>query len=132
MECMKSFLRFIRNIRDPNGKHIRVAVIDDGVDNALDIFEDRIGLGKSFCPYPNSTELMSGYYVPSSTHGTVMASLICQMCPMVKLYIARIEDDMGRRGKRLFTAKSAAEVCVRFVEIAGDVLIHQSGHPLGG
>lgn len=50
------------------------------------------------------------YYVPSGSHGTLMAKLICKVCPMVKLYIAQLEVLRGLDGRPSFTVESATEV----------------------
>ena len=110
INCMKSFATFIRTIPDEVVAPIKNAVIDDGVDAALDILNGKIAGGSSFCPYPNSTDLMSAYFVPSGTHGTRMATLICQICPKCRIYVARLEEHYTIGGRRQITAKSAAEV----------------------
>jgi hypothetical protein len=89
---------------------VKIAIIDNGVDVALDILDGKIAWNKLFCPYPNSTDLMSAYSVPSGEHGTNMAIIICQICPKCRLYVARLEERPTMDGKREIMAKSAAEV----------------------
>lgn len=90
---------------------VRIAIIDDGVDASLEIFTDRIAIGKSFCPYANSGDLMNSYFVPAGNHGTCMAALVCQICPKVELYVARLEErTVIGTSHRQITAKSAADV----------------------
>lgn len=50
------------------------------------------------------------FYVPSGSHGTLMAELICMVCPVVKLYIAQLDVFKGRDGRRSINIESAAEV----------------------
>lgn len=89
---------------------IKIAVIDDGVDGSLLSLDDKIVTGKSFCPYANSTDLMSPYYVSSGNHGTCMATLICKLCPEVSLYVARLDERQAAgSSQRQITTKSAAE-----------------------
>ncbi|KAK0623855.1 peptidase S8/S53 domain-containing protein [Immersiella caudata] len=112
IECVSNFSRFLR--RAPNAKEkdmpIKIAVIDDGVDGSLLSLDDKIVTGKSFCPYANSTDLMSPYYVSSGNHGTCMATLICKLCPEVSLYVARLDERQGAgSSQRQITTKSAAE-----------------------
>lgn len=109
---MKSFASFLRGIDEGSKHFIKIAVIDDGVDASLDSLTGKIASGKSFCPYPNSTDLMSAYFAPTGKHGTCMASLISQLCPNVRLYVARLEEHrkVDGDGRRQITAKSAAEV----------------------
>jgi hypothetical protein len=109
---VKAFATFLRNINEGNKHIVKIAVIDDGVDASLDSLTGKIAAGKSFCPYPNSTDLMSAYFAPTGKHGTCMASLISQLCPNVRLYVARLEEHrkLDGDGRRQITAKSAAEV----------------------
>lgn len=98
---------------------IKIAIIDDGMDATVSSLQSRIanGAGESFCFYPNSQELVSSYYVPSGTHGTRMAQLICDLCPEVQLYIARLEELPSPNGiGRRFTARSAAMVSLSSFE----------------
>jgi hypothetical protein len=90
---------------------VKVAIIDDGVDASLLSLDGKIAIGKSFCPYVNSTDLMSPYYVPSGNHGTCMATLISKICPQVSLYVARLDERQAPGSShRQITAKSAADV----------------------
>jgi hypothetical protein len=89
---------------------IKIAIVDDGVDASLDILLGKIAGGKSFCPYANSSDLMNAYYVPSGQHGTMMADLICQICPSCRLYVARLDERPSRLDlSRQITITSAAE-----------------------
>jgi hypothetical protein len=110
---MKDFASFLRNIKTEKVAPVKIAIIDDGIDATLDSLQGKIAGGTSFCPYPNSTDLMNAYFVPSGRHGTLMASLICQICPDPRLYIARLEERPAVDGNdRRITAKSAAKVKV--------------------
>ena len=45
-------------------------------------------------------------------HGTKMATLICNICPLVSLYVAKLDNEVSNKaGSGIFTAKHAAEVC---------------------
>jgi hypothetical protein len=112
IDCLVNFRRLVS--RSPEAKKagpIKIAIIDDGVDASLVSLDGKIAIGESFCPYANSADLMSPYYVPAGNHGTVMATLICKVCPEVKLYVARLDErqSAGNR-QRQITAKSAADV----------------------
>jgi hypothetical protein len=50
-----------------------------------------------------------GFYQSAYGHGTLMARLIHQMCPSVRLYIAKL-NELWSEGKSQITADSAAEV----------------------
>ena len=88
---------------------IKIAIIDDGVDASLEFLVGKIAGGKSFCPYASSSDLMNAYYVPSGQHGTMMADLICKICPSCRLYIARLDERPSRSDStRQITPESAA------------------------
>ncbi|KAK0648271.1 hypothetical protein B0T16DRAFT_444377 [Cercophora newfieldiana] len=112
IECVSNFAGFLRRAPGARDKDmsIKIAVIDDGIDGSLLSLDDKIVTGKSFCPYANSTDLMSPYYVSSGNHGTCMATLICKLCPEVSLYIARLDERQAAgSSQRQITTKSAAE-----------------------
>lgn len=107
---MTAFARLLRTTAS-SFRPVKIAIIDDGLDASLDSLDGKIAIGKSFCPYANSTDLMSPYYVPSGNHGTCMAALIAKLVPNVRLYIARLDERQSSRGgQRQITAKSAADV----------------------
>ena len=110
MACLRTFAKFINTVPETKTEPIKFAIIDDGIDNSLEIFAGKIAGGQSFCPYLNSTNLRSSYFVPSGRHGTVMANLICRLCPRASLYVARLEERFTTRGRRRIGVKSAAEV----------------------
>lgn len=109
---MSSFASLLRKAEAYDDiQAVKIAIIDDGVDGSLSSLENTIAIGKSFCPYANSTELMSPYYVPSGNHGTCMATLISKICPKVKLYVARLDERQPPGSShRQITARSAADV----------------------
>lgn len=114
---MEAFAEFLENAakshKDAGNKKvdpIKIAIIDDGVDATVPQLQSAIALGKSFSPYPNSTEFMRAYFVPSGRHGTLMATLIKKICPNAELYVARLEERPAEDGHRRYTAKSAKEV----------------------
>lgn len=88
---------------------IRVALIDDGIDGFESKLSQNIAHGVSFCRPSDTEDLMRTYYVSSGGHGTMMARLIRRMCPRVKLYVARLEDEKSSSGKRFITARSARQ-----------------------
>ncbi|KAK6343940.1 hypothetical protein TWF696_007593 [Orbilia brochopaga] len=113
IETMKNFAEnFIMRLPDPvgdmYGPPVKIAVLDNGIDAALPIFHGKIAAGTSFAPYPYSRDLINAYFAPSDDHGTIMASLICTVCPRVQLYVARLDEGSSVDGRRQITAKSAA------------------------
>lgn len=89
---------------------IKVAVIDDGIDGFQADLIENIASGISYCKSSDAGNLLRAYYVPSGSHGTMMARLICRVCPKVKLYIARLDEHKAPNEKRLITAQSAEKV----------------------
>jgi len=116
IDLVKRFSNFMGSI--PRGRRdkiapVKIAIIDDGVDASLEFLLGKIAGGKSFCPYASSSDLMNAYYVPSGQHGTMMADLICKICPSCRLYVARLDERQGRSDStRHITIDSAAEVCM--------------------
>lgn len=113
MQTMMSYGQFLRGASraEPGVQPVKIAIIDDGINPTLSIFTDRIRMGESFHSVGESLSGRRGaFYVPSGPHGTLMAQLICKICPTVKLYIAQLEVFRGQDGRRSFSAESAAEV----------------------
>ena len=92
---------------------ITVALIDDGIDMDDTILQpDTIVGGRSFCSRDTEQNLIQPYYVSSAGHGTAMASLICRVCPKVRLYVLKLDEYGSEPGRRQITAKSAAKVLI--------------------
>ncbi|OBT68012.1 hypothetical protein VE03_01564 [Pseudogymnoascus sp. 23342-1-I1] len=89
---------------------VKIAIIDDGIDATMHGLQPKIAGGATFCPYPHSSDLVNSYFVPRGKHGTLMAQLICDICPGTQLYIARLEElPTLTGGGRRVTARSAAK-----------------------
>ncbi|KAL7785168.1 hypothetical protein V8C37DRAFT_420238 [Trichoderma ceciliae] len=86
-------------------KDVVVALIDDGVDAYLPSISGRVIGGKSF---DYKFERVPPYYVSEYGHGTVIASMVMELCPLAKLYPIRIETEMSEGGERTIVSKSAA------------------------
>ena len=94
-------------------KHeVRVAIIDDGIDNRLAIFRGGIVRGKSFLRRPDRLDRPIDYYVRPGGHGTHMAKLICQIFPYAMLYIIRLDEYIGEKEERQIDIDSATKVCL--------------------
>jgi len=110
---MQDFSSFVKNASNSIGRHgdgVRVAILDDGIDMA---YAHRIKcVGKSF--FINRSQDSSEYwpwYFSSTGHGTLMAALVCKICPDVKLYVARLDQTINDESGRFQpTAESAVEV----------------------
>ena len=92
---------------------VRVALIDDGVQFGHDSLQDKVQDGCSFDDGYDSIELPGArrpYYESTTGHGTLMANMICRVCPNAKIFACRLNVFPGENGKSHFSAKSAADV----------------------
>ena len=110
---MYNFAMTVRN----NHRHfksfapeIKVAIIDDGIDDTLAIFRERIAGGKSFLKRPDRPDRTIDYWVRPGGHGTQMAKLVCQIFPYARLYIIRLNEGEGEKGERQIKIESAIKV----------------------
>jgi hypothetical protein len=113
---MDEFADFVQNV-DPSlplREQITVALIDDGVDINEQSLHAKIIGGRSFCLRDKFQNLNKPYYVTGGGHGTVMASLICRVCPKAQLYVLKLDEHMSENSKRQITAESAAKVSFYF------------------
>lgn len=120
MESSENFRRILNSIDDEitEVRPIKIAIIDNGVDAALSILKGKIANGASFFPNKNINtgnymDHYYPYYVASNTlnHGSLVATLVCKMCPKVKLYICRLDEKMSGKGEgRYLTMESATKV----------------------
>ena len=125
LDTMDKFADEIQNVKIPSNidnallkADIKVALIDDGADPYVESLRGKIRGGESFdrgYPYENGP---SPYYVSSNHHGTVMADMICRVCPMAKLYVYKLETQPAintstqTATQDQISAESAALVCV--------------------
>jgi Subtilase family len=93
----------------PAKRQVKVALIDDGVDASHIPIRNNIEGGVTYCTSSPENNITSSYYSSSSGHGTLMATLICFVCPSVKLYVAKLDDQRASEGTA-FTTKSALKV----------------------
>lgn len=98
LDCMDKFADEIQNVKIPQNidnailkNDIKVALIDDGADPYVESLRGKIRGGESFdrgYPHENGP---SPYYTSTKGHGTVMADMICRVCPVAKLYVYKLE-----------------------------------------
>lgn len=112
LTSMDEFADFIQNVDPPLPLHepVTIALIDDGVDINEQSLHAKIIGGRSFCPRDSSQNLNKPYYITTGGHGTVMASLICRVCPKAQLYVLKLDEHVSEHSTRTITAKSAAKV----------------------
>lgn len=120
---MQAFANFLINYynempEDALGKvgrdrHVKVAIIDDGINLDFPEFTAMAKSdiqGQSFYKVNEHQNLQPAWYSSSKNHGTLMARLICCICPKVQLYIARLHEGPTAGGARQITAESAEKV----------------------
>lgn len=89
---------------EDNGPSVKIALIDNGVN----IRHEEVGnitMGESFYGPSAGQSGFREYFADPSAHGTQMAICIRKVCPMAKLYVARLDDSKGQ-----FTVSSATQV----------------------
>ncbi|KAI9667432.1 MAG: hypothetical protein M1821_000247 [Bathelium mastoideum] len=105
--CIDRFANFIRSIPGAEDRGIvKIALIDDGVDGTFDDLSRNIERGISYSR--RSKDLYNPYYHSMGGHGTIMAHLIRRVCPFVRLYVAKLEEEPVQEQLRI-TAASAAK-----------------------
>jgi hypothetical protein len=111
MSTMTDFATLLKKAKKDTGTPpIKIAIIDDGIDMALSKFADNVKGGESFYRLSELSGRRGAYYAPKGPHGTLMAQLICEICPVADLYIAQLELVPSQDGRRSFTTESAVEV----------------------
>ncbi len=93
-------------------------MIDDGVNLDIPTVAGKVIGGSTFDRGDPDENGPSPYFISSSGHGTVMADMICRVCPMTaKLYVFKLEtylnqDPLGQsQTHNQIVAQSAALVC---------------------
>ncbi|KAH8684970.1 hypothetical protein BGZ61DRAFT_548742 [Ilyonectria robusta] len=95
----------------------------DQFEREIDRLDGKIAVGKSFSSNANSGNLMNPWFISSSNRGTYMAMLICRVCPMVQLYVARLhEQQTAESYQGHMTAKSAAKAIEWATDCGVDII----------
>ncbi len=120
LTIMDRFANSIENIRLDLGdkrippelcEDVKVALIDDGVELTHHNLTGRIYGGWSCdAGYSEFQGIRRPYGNSTTQHGTLMASMICRVCPNAKIFVFRLDVHPGQGTRSHFTAKSAAEV----------------------
>ncbi|KAL7939080.1 hypothetical protein V8C35DRAFT_285649 [Trichoderma chlorosporum] len=101
--------------------YVTIALIDDGVyTGAATQGIPRIAAGKSYYGQQNRNLHFRDFYTGPSQHGTKMASFINKICPMVQLYVARMDDSRAPIEK--FTVDSAIEAVKWAIKMKVDII----------
>lgn len=125
LNCMDKFADEIQNVQVPPStqkelqKEITVALIDDGVNIDIPTVAGKVIGGATFDRGEPDENGPSPYFVSSGGHGTVMADMICRVCPTMKLYVFKLETHLvqdpiaeGQTHNQI-VAQSAAQVCLQ-------------------
>jgi hypothetical protein len=121
--CMDEFADEIQNVhfsppkQKDLQKEITVALIDDGVNLDTPTVAGKVIGGETFDRGDPDENGPSPYFISSSGHGTVMADMICRVCPTAKLYVFKLETYLNQdplaesQTHNQIVARSAALVC---------------------
>lgn len=81
----------LTGLSTPETQAIQIAVIDDGFDISESLYSSKVSRGVSYLPTEFAESgISASWFIPVSGHGTIMAALICSICPMARLYLAKI------------------------------------------
>ncbi|KAH6983625.1 peptidase S8/S53 domain-containing protein, partial [Ilyonectria sp. MPI-CAGE-AT-0026] len=124
IQCMEKSADFVRGYRedmeeeeDDPEKHpprVKVALIDDGVDGLNADLSRIIAAGQTFSKrekhqYNSHFKHYNSYFKSTRGHGTIMAMLIRKICPNVRLYVAKLNEEKTGRNSFSITAESAVK-----------------------
>ena len=120
LQCMDRFAEFIGNVsrRASVGEAPTIALIDDGVNHLHDpALPQRISGGRSFSGNDDHNMLTQSHCVSDTGHGTLMASLICRVCPTAKLFVIKLEQSEMKHIDAQSAAKAVQAAVDRNVDI---------------
>ncbi|GLB00822.1 hypothetical protein AtubIFM57143_010187 [Aspergillus tubingensis] len=129
LDCIDRFADELQNVKVPATdtlvlkENIKVAVIDDGVDVHIESLQGKVIGGESFDRTYLDGNGTSPYYISGGGHGTMMADMICRVCPTARLYVCKLEmhpDPDG--GGRQISAESAALAVMAAVRQKVDII----------
>ena len=104
---------FFNSLPEELRKNVKVALIDDGVNIWQKSITERIKDGWSFdTGYDESDppEAMRPFHESATGHGTLMANMICRVCPRAEIFVYRMNVYSGDDSRSHFTPQSAADV----------------------
>jgi len=123
LNCMDKLADEIQNIGTPSTQDdklrrgVVVALIDDGVNVDTPAIAGKVISGVTFDRGEPDENGPSPYFHSANGHGTVMADMICRVCPLAKLYVFKLEthsshDSMTEsQAHSQIVTRSAALVC---------------------
>ncbi|KAK4173656.1 hypothetical protein QBC36DRAFT_303468 [Triangularia setosa] len=102
LNCMDAFADEIQNAPVPPVQHtllrkdISVVLIDEGVNIDTPTIGGKIIGGVTFDRDEPDENGPSPYFISASGHGTVMADMICHVCPTAKIYVFKLETHLSQ------------------------------------
>lgn len=102
LNCMDKFADEIQNIQvvpkkdSKLQKEITVALIDDGVNLDIPTVAGKVIGGATLDRGDPDENGPSPYFISSRGHGTVIADMICRVCPTAKLYVFKLETHISQ------------------------------------
>ncbi|KAK4205446.1 putative peptidase [Triangularia verruculosa] len=134
LNCMDAFADEIQNVTVPQTQHpllqkdVTVALIDDGVSIDTPTIVGKVIGGATFDRGQPDENGPSPYFVSASGHGTVMADMICRVCPTAKLYVFKLETHLSHDpladgpGQNQIVARSATQAIHAAVDRGVDII----------
>ncbi|RAK99153.1 subtilisin-like protein [Aspergillus ibericus CBS 121593] len=129
LECIDQFADEIQNVKVPLTDipalkgDIKVAVVDDGVDIHIQSLQGKVIGGESFDRGSLDGYGTSPYYISGGGHGTMMADMVCRVCPTAKLFVYKLEMHSNPDGgPRQISAESAALAVMAAVRQKVDII----------
>ena len=118
---VKTAIRFAQDLRtyyqekvdtDKEAYHVKVALLDDGVDPTYDhIGANLYHFGWPLADPKGPGEGPQSFYVSTSQHGSKMAAIIRKVCPFVAIYVAKLGVRSGRElARRTFSLEQVTKV----------------------
>ncbi|KAK4082772.1 uncharacterized protein Triagg1_1662 [Trichoderma aggressivum f. europaeum] len=103
---------------NPDIPEIIVAVIDDGIDTTQENLVGHILPGRTF---GYEGDRVQPWHASESGHGSLMATMICSVCPMAKIYPIRLKTS-NRDHKRTIDPQSAIDAINAAVDRGVDII----------
>ncbi|PYH90812.1 hypothetical protein BO71DRAFT_386856 [Aspergillus ellipticus CBS 707.79] len=128
LSCIDRFADEIQNVKVPRTEtealksDIKVAIIDDGVDIHIQSLQGKVIGGQSFDQACLDGNGPSPYYSSSGGHGTIMADMVCRVCPNAKVFACKLESHTNPGSRRQISAQSAAMAVMAAVQQKVDII----------
>ncbi|KAI1111663.1 hypothetical protein F5Y14DRAFT_424388 [Nemania sp. NC0429] len=93
MNEIAELVTLIRNVPDKIARPVKIAVIDHGIADALDIHDDNYAWVKSFRSRGNLAGIVNSCFSKSAgKRWALISAMISHICPKSRLYVARLDE----------------------------------------